>query len=175
MVVQFCQCRKDPWWKQKFVQNYNDDQVCAQDEPNCEECVSRGANCEWCSDGSSECIRQGSETCPRQHRKTTCTSQTAEDERKGTVLEYYDKSLDELGAMDVPAVNNSVANSSEVTVNASVFCGRQGGCENCTSNDFCFWCESKQTCEVHYNATTRKHSCHKKLSAYKDQCIYPSK
>lgn len=177
MVVQISQCLEGQWRPQEYAQNYNDDQVCAQNEPNCEECLSRGGNCEWCSDGSlrSECIRQGSENCPRQHRQTTCTSQTAEDERKGNVLEYYDKSLDELTAMDAPASNSSVDNSSVVTVNASVFCGRQGGCENCTSHEFCFWCESKQTCEVYYNNSLSRSSCPKLRSSYKDQCIYPSK
>ena len=179
MLVQVSQCHEHLWRKQLqgHVQNYYDDQVCVQDEPNCEECLSRGGSCEWCSDGSlsGECVRQGRENCPRQHRKTACTSQTADDETRGTVLEYYDKSLDELDAMDAPATNNSVDNSSVVTVNASVFCGRQGGCKNCTSHEFCFWCDSKETCEVYYNASTRRHTCPKKLTAYKDQCIFPSK
>lgn len=177
VVVETSHCREHRWREQGDVKNYFDAQECAQDEPNCEECLSRGGNCEWCSDGShrSECIKQGSENCPRKHRTTACNSQTAEDERKGTVLEYYDKSLDELEAMDTPAANKTVDNSSVVTVNASVFCGRQGGCENCTSHEFCFWCESKKTCEVLYNSSTTNHFCHKKGKAYKDQCIYPSK
>lgn len=177
VVVQTSHCREHRWREQGDVKNYFDAQGCAQDEPNCEECLSREGNCEWCSDGShrSECIKQGSENCPRKHRTTACNSQTAEDERKGTVLEYYDKSLDELEAMDTPAANKTVDNSSVVTVNASVFCGLQGGCENCTSHEFCFWCESKKTCEVLYNSSTTNHFCHKKGKAYKDQCIYPSK
>lgn len=176
VVVQTSYCSEHKWQERGYVKSYFDAQGCAQVEPNCQECVSREGNCEWCSDGlhRSECIKQGSENCPRQHRTTICiNTQTAEDERKETLLEYYDKSLDELQAMDAPAANNTVENSSVVTVNASVFCGRQGSCENCTSHEFCFWCESKKTCEVLYNASTTDHFCHKKGSAYKDQCIYP--
>jgi len=175
VAVQTFYCYEHKWKEEGYVKNYFDAQECAQVEPNCEECVSRGGSCEWCSDGShrSECIKQRSENCPRQHRTTTCVnSQTAEDERKKTVLEYYDKSLDELQAMDAPEANNTVENSSVVTVNASVFCGRQGGCKSCTSHEFCFWCESKKTCEVLYNASTTHHFCHKKGTAYKGQCIY---
>ena len=176
VVVQTSFCYEHKWRKQGYVQNYFDAQECAQLEANCEECLSRGESCEWCSDGSqrSECIKQGSENCPRQHRTTACNSQKADDERKETVLAYYDKSLDELQAMDAPAANITAENSSVVTVNASVFCGRQGGCENCTSHEFCFWCESKKTCEVLYNASTTHHVCHKKGKAYQGQCIYPS-
>lgn len=178
MVVQLSKCRETHWRKQGYVHNYFDEQGCAQNEPNCEECLAKGQNCEWCSDGviRSECIKQGSETCPREQRKTTCNTQTAEDDRRATVLEYHDKSLDELQAMaDAPAANISVDNGSVVTVNASVFCGRQGGCNNCTSHEFCLWCEGKQTCQVYYNASTTEQSCSKNESAYKDQCIYPSK
>ncbi|KAJ7382774.1 Multiple epidermal growth factor-like domains protein 8 [Desmophyllum pertusum] len=74
---------------------------------------------------------------------------------------------------DAPVANISVDNGSVVTVNASVFCGRQGGCNNCTSHEFCLWCEGKQTCQVYYNASTTEQSCSKNESAYKDQCIYP--
>lgn len=181
MAVHFAQCRKTHVQSQeerRMKHNYySDDQSCVQEEPDCERCLSNNGNCEWCSDGSqrSECIEQGRENCPHGHRKTTCESQTAEDERKEALLDYYDESLDELGAMDAPVGNITAINASLVTVNASVLCGRQGGCKKCTGLVFCLWCESKQECQVHYNATTAERSCPGKHKAYHNQCLFPSK
>ena len=180
MAVQFAQCRKTHGKSQEKREvkhrYYSHDQSCAQEEPDCEKCLANGGNCEWCSAGShrSECIKQGSEGCSHGHRKTSCESQTAEDERIKILLDYYDKSLDELDAMDAPVVNIS-ANASAVTVNASVLCGRQGGCENCIAHEFCLWCESKKECQVYYNATTTDRSCPEKDKAYHNQCLYSSK
>jgi len=176
IVVQFAQSRISYERKQEGREishhYYFDDQSCVQDEPDCEKCLSNRGNCEWCADGSerAECVRQGSKACPLGHRKTTCEQERADDEGKDTLLDYYDKSLDELNAMDAP-VNNSALNSSVVTVNASVLCGRQGGCDNCTAYEFCFWCESKGECQVYFNVTKR--SCPGKKKEYHNQCLYP--
>lgn len=175
-AVQFVQCRKTHGQQQEYSKlrdfNYFHDQSCLQDEPDCEKCLSNNDKCEWCSDGSqrTECIRQGSEGCPRGHRKSTCKPQKAEEKRKEILLDNYDKSLDELAAMDTPAANIS---DGIVTVNASVLCARQSSCDNCTLNKFCLWCESKQECQVYYNATTTKNSCHGTRKAYHNQCLYP--
>lgn len=178
IVVQFAQSRISYERKQEGREishhYYFDDQSCVQDEPDCEKCLSNRGNCEWCADRSerAKCVRQGSKACPLGHRKTTCEQETADDEGKDTLLDYYDRSLDELNAMDAP-VNNSVLNSSVVTVNASVLCGRQGGCDNCTAYEFCFWCASKGECQVYFNVTKR--SCPGKKKEYHNQCLYPSK
>ena len=177
MVVQISQCSQTPWRKHGYIYDYLDDQGCVQDQPNCQECLSREGNCEWCTDGSlgSQCIMQGSETCPRQYRQTMCNAKTADNIKRGSITAYYDKSLDELDAMDTPMADDSAVNSSVVTVNASAFCSRLTGCDNCTSKEFCVWCESKQTCQVYYNSSTTEQSCPKEKTAYKDQCIFPSK
>ena len=181
VAVQLSQCRETDSNKQKLRErshhSYFDDHSCLQNEPDCVKCLSGGGKCEWCSDGAqrSECIKQGSETCPRGHRKNICESQPVKDEGKKALLEYYDKSLDELEAMDAPAMDNSVTNASVVSVNATVLCGRQGGCNNCTQHDFCFWCESKHECQVHFNETTTKEFCPNRSTAYYRQCVYPSK
>lgn len=180
-VAQVAHCRKTSRHEQEERETsryYFDDQSCVQDEPDCEKCLSSSGNCEWCSDGSqrSECVKQGRGKCPSGRRKTTCEQQAAKDESKKTDMEFYDKSLDELDAMDAPFSNSSIvsSNASVVTFNASVFCERHGGCDNCTAYKFCFWCESTKECRVHYHATTTESSCPGREKAYYRQCLYPS-
>lgn len=149
---------------------------CAQ--PDCEKCLSVSSHCQWCSNNSqkSKCvdIRGGDKTgCPHGLKRTTCEPKLqAGEKRAKSVYNYYDKSLDELQAMDTPRMNISVQNSA---FNATGFCGRQSECKNCTENDFCLWCASKQECQVFFNLSTTANSCPEEKNAYHMQCIYPSK
>lgn len=181
IAVQLSQCLRNHGYEKELRQRkhhyFSDDQKCAQDVPDCEKCLSNSENCEWCSDGSQrgECIRQGSVTCPTEHRKTACESQTALDENKKTLMNYYEKSLDELAKINAPVMDTPSQNTSVVTVNASVLCGSQSDCHNCTRNYFCFWCQPKGECHVYYNMTTAQQSCPGLHAAYHERCFFPSK
>lgn len=178
VVVEVYHCSELPWRKHNIYDSALDDQGCSQSQPSCQECLSKEGNCEWCSDESltSQCVTQGSKTCPREYRRTECSAQTADNRKRGSVMAYYDQSLDELSAVNnVMADDSAAGNSSVVTMNVTAFCGSQGGCENCTAREFCVWCQSKQTCQAYYNSSTTEQSCPEEKTAYKGQCIYPSK
>lgn len=176
VVVEVYHCSELPWRKHNIYDSALDDQGCSQSQPSCQECLSKEGNCEWCSDESltSQCVSQGSKTCPREYRRTECSAQTADNRKRGSVKAYYDQSLDELSAVNnVMADDSAAGNSSVVTMNVTAFCGSQGGCENCTGREFCVWCQSKQTCQAYYNSSTTEQSCPEEKTAYKGQCIYP--
>ena len=152
-----------------------DVQGCEQTKSNCEECLSLKENCSWCANSAASDCRER-ENCPVENRREVCRSAPVLDQGASASWGGYDKTLDELQAMDQPvSKTNASLNNTIITVNASVLCRAQGNCGNCTTHKFCFWCESTRACEVHVNSTASKHLCPQKNNEYHKQCLYPSK
>lgn len=179
VAVKNIECSRHHDFHARGVKHHHNFKYHSCEQRDCEKCLSLSSQCQWCSSGSkkSKCVEiRGSDItdCPQGLKPTTCEPKLQADEKTAKIAHnsYYDKSLDELEAMDTPRMNNSEQNSD---FNASAFCGRQSECNNCTENDFCLWCASKQECQVFSNSSTTANSCPEENNAYHRQCIYPSK
>lgn len=173
MVVQIAQgSRHHSYERVREMKRYHIS--CVQEEPDCEKCLFANKDCQWCSDASlqrGQC--HGGPTCPHGLSKKSTCKQQVEGKGAKRAPNYYDKTLDELEAMGAPVLNNSEINDIVVAVNASVLCGNQSGCDNCTASDSCLWCAAKQECQVFLNLTETASSCPEENNAFHNQCLYP--
>ena len=179
VAVKNIECTRHHDLHAKGVKHHHNFKYHSCQQPDCKKCLSVSSQCQWCSGGSkrSKCVEiRGSDItdCPEGLKPTTCELKLPADEKRAKIVHnsYYDKSLDELEAMVTPRMISSEQNSD---FNASAFCGRQSECNNCTENDNCLWCASKQECQAFSNSSTKANSCPEENKAYHRQCIYPSK
>lgn len=177
VAVKNIECSRHHDLHAKRVKQHHNFKYHSCQQPDCKKCLSVSSQCQWCSGGSkrSKCVEiRGSDItdCPQGLKPTTCEPKLPADEKRAKIVHnsYYDKSLDELEAMVTPRMISSEQNSD---FNASAFCGRQSECNNCTENEYCLWCASKQECQAFSNSSTKANSCPEENKAYHRQCIYP--
>ena len=138
-----------------------DSNPCKQDVPNCTEC-SRKKSCTWCSSTDEPSgVCKASRNCASS-RKITCQEEN----------NFEDDLEDQL--QDMNQVNRSyILDVKEATLNASYLCHLKRNCSDCTTLEFCAWCQAKGACIVYSGASTTE-TCGSK-SWYKNQCTYSGK